>query len=180
MEKSIGRGTLRLIRGDITEMATQAIVNAANEHLVLGGGVAGAIRTKGGPSIQKECDAIGPTPVGRAALTGAGELKADYVIHAVGPRWGEGDEDRKLAGAIRSSLELADQKGLSSIALPAVSTGIFGFPLERAAEVSLRAAISHLKGNTSLREIVFCLWGEEAYQGFSKVLEKVWAEEKEG
>ena len=85
-----GKGVIRLVKGDITEMETRAIVNAANENLILGAGVAGAIRAKGGPSIQKECNAIGRTPVGRAALTSGGDLKADYVIHAVGPRWGEG------------------------------------------------------------------------------------------
>ncbi len=170
MERLINDRYIRLVEGDITEMETQAIVNAANENLVLGGGVAGAIRIKGGPLIQRECDAVGRTPVGRAALTTAGDLKADYVIHAVGPRWGEGDEERKLESAIRSSLELASQKGLTSIALPAVSTGIFGFPLEKAAGISIRAAIGHLRGPTSLEGVVFCLYGTEAYQRFEEAL----------
>ena len=98
-------GQLELLEGDITELRVDAIVNAANEQLQLGGGVAGAIRKKGGESIQKECDRIGSTPVGTAVLTGAGELEARHVIHAVGPRMGEGDEDRKLASAVRASLE---------------------------------------------------------------------------
>ena len=172
LERLVGEKRLRLVEGDITEMETQAIVNAANENLVLGGGVAGAIRTKGGPRIQKECNAIGPTPVGRAALTTAGELKADYVIHAVGPRWGEGNEEQKLESAIRSSLELASQHGLTSVALPAVSTGIFGFPLKKAAEISIRTALGHLRGATSLKEIVFCLYGREAFGEFAAALER--------
>ena len=177
MERIINGRVLRLVEGDITEMETQAIVNAANENLVLGAGVAGAIRAKGGPSIQEECDAIGPTPVGRAALTRAGDLKADYVIHAVGPRWGEGDEEAKLAGAIRSSLDLAATKGLTSIALPAVSTGIFGFPVGEAARISIRTAGEHLKTGTSLQLIVFCLYGRETYDVFREALAESGEEE---
>src|SRR6476620_6760866 len=121
---------LELVEGDITELEVDAIVNAANEHLQLGTGVAGAIRQKGGPSIQVECDRIGGAPVGTAVMTGAGNLKARRVIHAVGPRMGEGDEDKKLASAVRAALGLADRRGMKSIALPAISTGTFGFPID--------------------------------------------------
>ena len=120
---------LELVEGDITELETEAIVNPANAQLKLGTGVAGVIRKKGGPSIQKECDRIGGTPVGTAVITGAGLLPHRHVIHAVGPKMGEGDEDRKLAAAVRSSLALADRHSLQSIALPAISTGNFGYPV---------------------------------------------------
>ena len=172
MERRTGKGIIRLVRGDITEMETRAIVNAANESLILGAGVAGAIRTKGGPSIQEECYAIGHTPVGRAALTRAGRLKADFVIHAVGPRWGEGDEQAKLNSAVKSSLELASARGLESIALPAISTGIFGFPVREAADISVRTAMDHLAGDTALQEIVFCLFDQGTYDVFKEALEK--------
>src|SRR5689334_22930847 len=127
---TLERTQLELIEGDITTLDVDAIVNAANEHLQLGGGVAGAIRQKGGPSIQEECNRIGGTPVGTAVMTGAGNLKARQVIHAVGPQMGEGDEDKKLASAVRAALALADRRGFKSIALPAISTGIFGFPID--------------------------------------------------
>ncbi|MGC9194873.1 MAG: macro domain-containing protein [Syntrophobacteraceae bacterium] len=124
MEKIINGKKLLLLQGDITEQAVDAIVNAANSHLQLGGGVAGAIRTRGGPSIQEECNRIGPIGVGEAAVTGGGSLKASYVIHAVGPVNGEGDEEQKLRNAILNSLESATQKAVGSIAFPAISTGI--------------------------------------------------------
>ena len=118
-------------KGDITQQDTDAITNAANEYLKHGGGVAGAIVRRGGYEIQKESDEIvrerGPVPVGEAVVTGAGKLKAKYVIHTVGPRWGEGDEDNKLYRAIQSVLREADKLKISSVAIPAVSTGIFGF-----------------------------------------------------
>ena len=124
MQIKINQTVLELVEGDITEADTEAIVNAANEALVLGGGVAGAIRTKGGPAIQNECDKIGPTVVGCAVKTTAGRLKAQYVIHAVGPRMGEGDEDAKLRSATLSSLALADRDGIKTVTFPAISTGV--------------------------------------------------------
>jgi len=148
-------------------------VNAANDALVLGGGVAGAIRTKGGPAIQKECDAIGGTPVGTAVITTGGKLKAKYVIHAVGPRQGEGGEDRKLKNATLSSLQMADERELRSVAFPAISTGIFGFPMERCAHIMLQTAIDYLRGTTQLQEVVFCLWGNEALQIFAETLQQL-------
>jgi O-acetyl-ADP-ribose deacetylase (regulator of RNase III) len=117
---------LELTKGDITDQTTDAIVNAANTALQLGGGVAGAIRRKGGPKIQEECNRIGGTHVGGAVITTGGNLKAKYVIHAVGPIHGEKNEDGKLKDATLNSLILADQKNLKSIAFPAISTGIFG------------------------------------------------------
>ena len=172
MEARIGDSMLELHSGDITEMETDAIVNAANARLILGAGVAGAIRRKGGPTIQEECNRIGGTYVGGAVITGAGKLKAKYVIHAVGPRAGEGDEDTKLRNATVNSLKLADEKGLKSIAFPAISTGIFGFPIDRCAEIMLRAVIEYLRAGSGIKKVVFCLFGEEAYKTFENKLKK--------
>ncbi|MCK4291725.1 MAG: macro domain-containing protein [Planctomycetes bacterium] len=163
---------LELVEGDITEMETDAIVNAANAQLVLGGGVAGAIRRKGGPAIQAECKKIGGTFVGGAVITGGGNLKAKYVIHAVGPRMGEGNEDEKLTNATLNSLKLADDNKLKSISFPAISTGIFGFPIQRCAEIMLEATINYLTGPTGLEKVVFCLFGHSDYQVFAKQLEQ--------
>ena len=176
MKVDIEDKVLELVEGDITEMATDAIVNAANAQLVMGGGVAGAIRRKGGPAIQDECDKISPTFVGGAVITTGGDLKAKYVIHAVGPRMGEGNEDEKLRNATLNSLKVADDNKLKAIAFPAISTGIFGFPIERAAEIMLRTAIDYLKGPTGLKKIVFCLFGPSDYQIFGNQLKQESAE----
>jgi O-acetyl-ADP-ribose deacetylase (regulator of RNase III) len=162
-----------LVDGDITEQATDAIVNPANSELILGGGVAGAIRRKGGPTIQEECDKLGGTPVGTAVITTGGNLKARHVIHAVGPQMGEGDEDRKLRDATLNSLKIADQHKLKSITFPAISTGIFGYPIDRCAEVMLTATSGYLRGKTGLEKVVFCLWGEEAYRTFEETLKLI-------
>jgi O-acetyl-ADP-ribose deacetylase (regulator of RNase III) len=172
MEVKIAGRTLELVEGDITELDTDAIVNAANARLVLGGGVAGAIRRKGGPSIQAQCDRIGGTFVGGAVLTTGGHLKARHVIHAVGPQMGEGDEDGKLRSATLNSLKLADEHGLKSLAFPAISTGIFGFPIQRCAEIMLRTTIEYLRGPTNLERVVFCLFGQDNYEVFARQLGK--------
>jgi O-acetyl-ADP-ribose deacetylase (regulator of RNase III) len=172
MRVDIGNRVLELVEGDITEMETDAIVNAANAHLSLGGGVAGAIRKKGGPEIQKECNKIGGTFVGGAVITAGGNLKAKHVIHAVGPRMGEGDEDQKLKNATLNALKVADENKLKSISFPAVSAGIFGFPIERCAEIMLRTAIDYLQGQTGLERVVFCLFGKESYQVFENRLQQ--------
>ena len=163
---------LELIEADITELDVEAIVNAANEHLQLGSGVAGAIRRKGGDSIQEECDRIGSTPVGTAVMTGAGELAAKQVIHAVGPKFEDADADRKLASAVRASLALADRNGLRSIALPAISAGNFGFPLDRAARIMLTEIHRYLQGGTKLSRVVVALFDDEAYQTFKRELRR--------
>jgi len=172
MKVNIGNHVLELLEGDITEMETDAVVNAANAQLVLGGGVAGAIRRKGGPKIQAECDKIGGTFVGGAVLTTGGNLKAKHVIHAVGPRMGEGDEDQKLRNATLNSLKLADENHLKSISFPAISTGIFGFPIERCAGIMLKTTIEYLKGQTGLQKVVFCLFGRDSYDVFAGRLER--------
>ncbi len=165
-QAKINHTLLELVEGDITEMDTEAIVNAANANLILGGGVAGAIRTKGGPKIQNECDQIGGTFVCGAVKTTGGNLKAKYVIHAVGPRMGEGDEDAKLLNATLNSLKLADAEQIKSIALPAISTGIFGFPIQRCAQIMLQTTIDYLNGQTGLAKVVFCLYGHDSYEIF--------------
>ena len=140
-------GTLiGIVSGDLTEEQVDAIVNAANNRLAHGGGVAGAIARQGGPSLQEESDAWvrehGEVPTGQAAITGAGRLPARKVIHAVGPVWGSGDEDKKLAAAVRSALTLAREHGLVRVSLPAISSGIFGFPKDRCARVILETVTS--------------------------------------
>lgn len=172
MKASVGNHVLELRDGDITEMDTDAIVNAANAQLVLGGGVAGAIRRKGGPTIQAECNKIAGAPVGGAAITTAGNLKAKHVIHAVGPRMGEGNEDGKLKNATLNSLKLADENNLKSISFPAISAGIFGFPIKRCAEIMLKTTIEYLNGETGLEKVVFCLFGHDSYEVFADRLER--------
>jgi O-acetyl-ADP-ribose deacetylase (regulator of RNase III) len=169
---TLDRTQLELVEGDITDLEVDAIVNAANTELQLGTGVAGAIRQKGGPSIQEECNRIGGTPVGTAVMTGAGHFKAKWVIHAVGPRMGEGDEDKRLASAVRAALALADRRGMKSIALPAISTGNFGFPLDRAARIMLTEIHRFLQGGTKLERVVVCLHGEEAFNVFKRELRR--------
>lgn len=172
MKVDVAGRSLELIEGDITEMDTDAIVNAANARLILGGGVAGAIARKGGPEIQAECDRIGGTFVGGAAITTGGRLKARHVIHAVGPRLGEGNEDEKLTNATRNSLKVADENNLKSIAFPAISTGIFGFPIRRCAEIMLGTTLDYLKGETGLERVVFCLFGDDSYKVFKDQLKQ--------
>jgi O-acetyl-ADP-ribose deacetylase (regulator of RNase III) len=159
-------GRVTLVEGDITEQAVDAIVNAANSALVLGAGVAGAIRERGGPSIQQECDAIGPIEVGDAAVTGAGALPARFVIHAAGmPPGGRATEDAVRRSA-RRSLALASERGCRTIAIPAIGAGIGGFSPQRCAEVLIQEARAHLAGPTSLQEIRFVLFGEPSYRIF--------------
>lgn len=175
MERSVGGKTIRLLQGDLTELSVDAIVNAANAQLILGGGVAGAIRTKGGPIIQEECNRIGGTFVGGAVITGGGNLKARHVVHAVGPRQGEGDEDAKLRNATWNSLLRASEKGLTSIAFPAISTGIFGFPKDRCAQIMLTAVGEFLgQEATSLQEVLFCLWSREDLEVFEAALKRLY------
>jgi O-acetyl-ADP-ribose deacetylase (regulator of RNase III) len=177
MEIKLGKSILEILESDITEMETESIVNAANAQLILGGGVAGVIMKKGGPEIQEECDKIGGTYVGGAVITTGGNLKAKYVIHAVGPKMGEGNEDEKLRNATLNSLKLADENNLKSIAFPAISTGIFGYPIERCAEIMLQTTSDYLKGETWLEKVVFCLFGRDSYSVFEKQLKKDFANE---
>jgi len=167
---SVAKEKIRVVEGDIALLDVEAVVNAANTHLRLGGGVAGAIRTRGGPAIQEECDRLAPIEVGEAVITGGGNLKAKYVIHAVGPVNGEGDEEAKLARATLSSLQIASDRKILSLAFPAISTGIYRFPLQKCSQIMLRLTLDFLKKNGYPREIVFCLYGAEAYEVFRKTL----------
>jgi O-acetyl-ADP-ribose deacetylase len=167
------KGTLlRLLKGDLTESTADAIVNAANSRLQHGGGVAGAIARKGGSVIQEESDLIGFVPVGQSALTTGGSLKARFVIHTVGPRWGEGDEEQKLRSAIRSTLELAHANSFSHIAMPAISAGIFGFPKERCAQIIVEMIVAFLVSqDTVFNTIDICVMDSEIVSFFSSQLD---------
>lgn len=156
-------------QGDITEARVDAIVNAANNDLILGAGVAGAIRVRGGPSIQEECDRIGAIPIGEAAITGAGRLPARFVIHAASMRMGGRTTEIALRESTRNSLRRAAEHGLESIAFPAIGTGIAGFPLARCAEVMLDEVRAHLHEPTSLRKIELVLFDEAALEAFTRV-----------
>jgi len=162
---------IRILQGDLTCQAVDAIVNAANNDLKLGAGVAGAIRRKGGMTIQDDCDHIGTIPLGEAAMTGAGHLKARYVIHAASMRLGEATSEENLRLSTRASLRRADEKGLRSIAFPAIGTGIAGFPMRRCAEIMLEEVAAHLAGQTSLEDVRFVLYDAPAYQTFRDVFE---------
>jgi O-acetyl-ADP-ribose deacetylase (regulator of RNase III) len=175
IERIINRTTVRLISADLTERDVDAIVNAANSHLQHGGGVAGAIVRKGGKVIQEESNKIGFVPVGGAAITTSGKLKARHVIHAVGPRMGEGDEDAKLKKVIKSVLSLATEKKFKSISVPAISAGIFGFPKDRCAKILVGEMAVFLKAmpDASLELVEFCIFDQEAFGYFKKEIEQV-------
>jgi len=164
------RAKIRLRQGDLTEADVDAIVNAANNDLMLGGGVAGAIRVKGGREIQQECDRIGPIAVGEAAITGAGRLRARHVIHAASMRLGESTSETNLRAATRNSLMRAKENSLKTIAFPAIGTGIAGFPVERCAQVMLEEVRAHLGGPTTLERVEFVLFDRAALQVFQRAL----------
>ena len=173
--------TLQIVQGDITTETVDAIVNAANEHLQHGGGVAWAISKKGGPAIQKESDVWiqqhGPVTHARPAWTSGGLLPAKYVIHAVGPVWGDGDEDRKLSEAVTGSLRLADELKCTSIALPAISTGIFGFPKDRAAGIIFSAIEKYFESHASnLKVVRLTLFDQATVDVFLKSWQGKWAQ----
>ncbi len=170
---TVNNSLIKIVQGDITDLDTDVIVNAANAQLILGGGVAGAIRRTGGSTIQEECNKIGGTFVGGAVITTGGNLKAKHVIHAVGPRMGEGDEDSKLTNAVLNSLKLMDEHKLKTIAFPAISTGIFGYPIERCAKIMIFTARKFLAGETQIKEVIFCLYTKSDYEVFNKELNRI-------
>ena len=177
-ELKINGRTIKVVQGDITEESTEAIVNAANSLLKHGGGVAGAIVRKGGSIIQEESDKIikenGPVPVGSAVWTTGGNLKARFVIHTVGPVWGEGDEERKLRSAVRSALEVADKLRVNSVSLPAISTGIFGYPKEKGTKVIVDEVLKFLKedSKTTIKEVHLTAIDSETAELFKSQLLK--------
>jgi O-acetyl-ADP-ribose deacetylase (regulator of RNase III) len=180
-EFKVGKATVRLVRGDITKMETDAIVNAANSSLMGGGGVDGAIHSRGGPAILEECKRIRATewpqglPTGKAVITGAGNLKARHVIHTVGPIWRGGNrgEPELLRQAYQNSLRLAMANGLKSVAFPSISTGAYGYPVEDAAQVALKAVKDFLEKEDSLDELVFVLFSESALEVYANEAGKV-------
>jgi O-acetyl-ADP-ribose deacetylase (regulator of RNase III) len=172
--------TVVLMQGDLTEMDVDAVVNAANNDLQLGGGVAGAIRRKGGESIQRECDKIGTIPVGGAAITGGGKLKARHVIHAASMQLGGGTTAKALRNSTAHSLRIAAEKGLKTVAFPAVGTGIAGFPMRECAEIMLEEVLQHLKKPTSLEKVYFVLFDKAALDEFQSVWNEMKAQGKLG
>ena len=169
----INNSIIELTQGDITDQTTDAIVNASNASLQLGGGVAGAIRRKGGSIIQEECNLKGRIEVGGAVITTGGNLHSKYVIHAVGPIYGDHHEDEKLKDATLNSLILADMENLKNIAFPAISTGIFGFPKERCAIIMLSTTIAYLEGPTKLEKVVYCLYDNKTLKIFEHTLQSL-------
>jgi O-acetyl-ADP-ribose deacetylase len=167
--------TLRVIQGDITEQATDAIVNPANNRLVLGAGVAGAIRTKGGPAIQDACNQIGFADIGEAVITTGGDLKTKHVIHAVGPVWSEYPPEKSqkyLADAVINSFKILEKNHLNSITIPAISTGIFGFPKDLAAIVIKKAIKEYLPQAKQSLTIQICLFSSDDFQLFENEFKK--------
>jgi len=160
-------------KGDITDCKVDAIVNAANNQLILGAGVAGAIARRGGPTIQQECSQHGPVKVGEAAITTAGKLPARYVIHAASMSLGSRTTEESLANSVRASLRLAEENDVKTIAFPAIGTGVAGFPLEKCADIMLREVVCHLEGASGLQEIHFVLFDEHARQVFTDRYEKM-------
>ena len=165
---------IRLIKGDITEQNVDVVVNPANSFLKHGGGVAGAIVRKGGNIIQIESDRIGFVHVGSSVITTSGKLPCTAIIHTVGPKMGEGNEDFKLSKSIHSSLSLASEKGYTSISIPAISSGIFGFPKDRCADILLIESIKFLtNNNTTLQLIEFCIIDDDTIFHFKTKFEKI-------
>ena len=177
---TVNQTRLSILQGDITQQDSDAIVNAANSSLMGGGGVDGAIHRAGGPAILRECKEIvsrqGRLPTGKAVITTGGNLKARYVIHTVGPVWHGGGkgEAELLESAYRECLKLAADNQLASISFPSISTGAFGYPVDKASRVALRAAISFLKGSiTSIKEVAFVLFDSRTFDAYSSALREI-------
>ncbi|MFN4032452.1 MAG: macro domain-containing protein [Fimbriimonadales bacterium] len=164
---------IEVLEADVTEQAVDAIVNAANNALILGGGVAGAIARKGGPTIQEECNRHGAIQVGEAAITGAGELPARYVIHAASMSLGGKATAETIQSSVAHSLQLAETHHVQSIAFPAVGMGVAGFPIEQGARVMMQALKTHIEAGSNLKRVRFCLFGQEATQAFERALQEV-------
>lgn len=170
-ERRIGSARIRLVRGDLTSLSTDAIVNAANDRLWMGGGVAGAIKRRGGAEIEREAVAKGPLPIGEAVATRAGRLPARHVIHTVTMGQDLTTSEPYIRAATRSALRVADALALRTVGFPALGTGVGGFPLDRAAAVMLEETRAHLQAGSSLTEVVFALYDESAYAAFASALE---------
>jgi len=175
MEVQINNSTLALAEGDITNESTDAIINAANSRLAGGAGVDGAIHRAGGPSIMEECRKIGGCPTGQAVITTGGNLRAKYVIHTVGPVYQGGNrgEAALLKSAHLESLKLTSARKLKSIAFPAISTGVYGYPVDEAARIALKTAIDYLKEHGDIELVRFVLFGRKTYDIFAEELKKL-------
>lgn len=171
VETEINNCTVEIFERDIVWMEVDAIVNSTTPDLKMEVGLSGEIARVGGPKIQEECKRVGSVSVGDAIITNGGELKARYVIHAVGPQMGEGEEDEKLRKTMQNCLELAEKYGLKSVAFPAISTGRFRIPLDRSARIMLQTAVPYVKGNTGLERLVFCVFGKDNFQVFHNELQ---------
>ncbi|HPZ10341.1 MAG TPA: O-acetyl-ADP-ribose deacetylase [Candidatus Eremiobacteraeota bacterium] len=171
-EKNETSTRIELIKGDITQLSVDAIVNAANESLRTGGGVCGAIHSAAGPELEKECLTLGGCKTGDAKITKGYKLPAKWVIHAVGPIWHGGDrrEDELLAGCYRNSLKLAEKHNIKTIAFPSISTGIYGFPIERAVKIAIREVKNFLEENTSVEKVAFVCFSKRDYNHYIEVL----------
>lgn len=167
----IGNATLEIVRGDVTDQDVEAIVNAANTHLWMGAGVAGAIKRAGGQEIEREAVAQGPIPVGEAVVTTGGRLKARYVIHAAGMGQDLRTDADKVAQATKNSLKRAEEKGIRSVAFPAIGTGVGGFPIEECARVMIGAAADHLSGPSCVERVLFVLFDQAGTEAFREHLE---------
>jgi O-acetyl-ADP-ribose deacetylase (regulator of RNase III) len=180
-EFTVGKTRICLVQGDITDLDTDAIVNAANSSLMGGGGVDGAIHRKGGPKILEECKRIRATeypdglPTGKAVITSGGNLKAKYVIHTVGPVWhgGTHGEPKLLAEAYRNSLKLAVSKGLKTIAFPSISTGAYGYPIEKASRIAISTVKEFLEKEDKLEKVVFVLFSKRDFEIYRKTAEEI-------
>ncbi len=170
---------IHFLQGDITDMAVDAIVNAANTDLLLGSGVAGAIRRKGGAAVERDCERRGPIPLGEAAVTTGGNLKAMYVIHAASMRLGGRTTAESLRLATRNSLWRAEEKAFKTIAFPAIGTGVAGFPMEECARIMLEEVLEHLKSRTSLEHIYFVLYDEAARRTFEETYRRLTSAERQ-
>jgi O-acetyl-ADP-ribose deacetylase (regulator of RNase III) len=177
MTYKINNTEIEVIKGDITLLDIEAIVNPANNYLIHGGGLAAAIVRRGGQIIQQESKKIGNVPTGSAVYTSGGHLKAEFVIHAVGPRYKDGKqgEQEKLASAVKSALDIADKKKLKSVALPAISSGIFGYPIAACAEIIVKAIGEFLSGlnETTLEKVVICLIDDTSFNEFEKQMKNL-------
>ncbi len=180
MQVTVGQSTLELVEGDITEQDTEAIVNAANPSLLGGGGVDGAIHRVGGPQILEECRKIGGCPPGEARITTGGRLMARFVIHTVGPIYqnGQWGEAQILADAYHSSLQLASQHRIKSVAFPSISTGAYGYPINLAAPIALRTVMDYLPSHPEIELVRFVLWGRRAYEAYEQALKDLVQDER--
>lgn len=180
MTYKTGNTEIEVMQGDITSLDVEAIVNPANTFLMHSGGLAAAIVKRGGMIIQQESKKIGNVPTGSAVITTGGNLKAKHVIHAVGPRYkdGKSGEEEKLRSAVKSALNVADKKKLKSIAIPAISSGIFGYPIEESSKVITNTIIDYFeskskaKEETNIEKIILCLFDENAFNNFVTALKK--------